>query len=508
MHRMQALKPMIACIAVASLGCAGEPDRADAELHRGNGPEPGTLDPHVQYDESAGRIVADLFEGLTVFGVDHRALPGAASAWSVDADGLTWRFELRDGARWCNGDAVTAGHFAAGLTRSMDPETAAPLAGLLAPIAGVEAPDPATLVIRLSEPMAALPEILALPVASAVHPTETEYREPLGNGAYCFTERRHQSHIRLDRNPYHADADRHAIATVYYHTIEDLDAEFNRYRAGELHVTVSVPPGRIGWIVEHLSNELRSAPILASAYIGFNLALPPFAGNRDLRRALSLAIDRERFAELVFDGLVEPAYGLVPPFSDYPPAPRDWVPRDEGERLAAAHEAYGAAGFDARNPVSFTFHYPAGGPSPRIAAVLSAMWREALGADIELNPVEWKVYLAAVQGGDTPGVFRYAWGADFADPSAFLRVFDSTSHAAVFGYRSAAFNALLQQARAEPDQGARLALLAEAEAVLVDDVAFVPLYYDTSRRLVKPAVAGWRPNVLDHHPTRFLALTR
>lgn len=498
-------------------------------LHRGNGPDAATLDPQRRADESSGHIVRDLFEGLVLEGPGGELRPGLATGWELLDEGRRIVFTLRDDAHWCNGDPVTAEDIVAGLQRAVDPATTAPFANLLAPIQnaadiiegnlpaeqlGVEILAPRELEIRLESPSPWILRVLAHSVAAPVHRELLQehgaaYARPenlVGNGAYCLADVQRQSHVRLDRNPHHWNTSEHAIDSVYFHTIEDLDAELARYRAGEIDITVTVAPDNLAWVKANLADELHAAPVLAAFYLGFNLKQPPFKENPELRHALNLALDREQLVNALFAGAAEPAFTLVPPMPDYTaplPAYAGW---SREQQLAEARRLYQVAGYSAEQPLEVTLMYPASTSLQHQVTVVASLLREALGVQVTLDNMEWKVFLATQEGGARSGLYRDSWIADFADPVAFLQMFASGDPFNVYGFSSKKYDALLAQASKENNANERMRLLALAEAELVAQDAIVPMYFSRSRHLVKKHVRGWQAHPLDHHATRFLSL--
>ncbi|HET7757190.1 MAG TPA: peptide ABC transporter substrate-binding protein, partial [Steroidobacteraceae bacterium] len=317
-------------------GAAGE---HLAVLVRGGGPDPDSLDPQKVRGFEAQGIVRDLCEGLTT--LDHRAAvaPGAASSWSVSADGRVYTFRLRRDARWSNGERVVAADFVAALRRLVDPATGSAYAGYVDVIAnasdivagrkppetlGVAAPDEATVIITLATPAAYLPALLSHPSTCPLYrPMLRERPQGLArpgvmvsDGAFRLAEWVQGSYVLLTRNRWYWNDAATRLDAVKYLIIPDENAELARYRGGELEVTASVPRGQFDWIRAHLAGELHVSPQLTTYYYGFNLRRPPFRDRPGLRRALSLVIDREKLAQLVLRVGELPAYGWVPPGID------------------------------------------------------------------------------------------------------------------------------------------------------------------------------------------------
>lgn len=495
-------------------------------LHRGNAAEPATLDPHRSEGVPSGNILRDLFEGLSTEAPDGRIVPGVAQSWQVSEDGLRWTFALREDARWSNGDPVTAEDFVWSLRRSVDPATGsnysrllsmirhapAIIAGRAPPSAlGVRAIDARTLLIELEHPTPYLPAVLAHSAAFPVHrPTVEAFADGfdrpgrlVGNGAYVLTEWRMHARIRLDRNRHYWNDAATRIDTVYYYPTENPSSELKRYRAGELHWTDSVPRTQVAWIREHLPAELHIAPYLGTYYYGLNLRRAPFAGNPALRKALALAVDREALTERLLATGELPAYAFVPPdVAGYAPPQPEWATWPAERRLAEARRLYAEAGYSPERPLEIELRYNTQENHRRIAIAVAWMWRKALGVRTTLVNEEWKVFLQNRRFGRVTQVFRAAWIGDFVDPVSFLQLFAAGSELNDTGWSSPRYDALLEAAARAPDADARAALLSRAEAMMLEDQPIIPLFHYVSARLVKPALRGWQPNLLDHHYTR------
>ena len=235
-------------VAVAA-GCARGPSDADATvLVRGNGSGPDSLDPQKARTVQGQEVLRDLCESLTALDPSAAVAPGAASAWSAEEGGLTYRFTLRHGARWSNGDPVVAADFVAALQRLVDPATASAYAEVVDVIAnarsiiagksppsalGVSAPDDSTVIVRLASPAPYLPALLSHPSTCPVHrPTLTRYgsgfAQPgraVSNGAFTLAEWVPGSHVLIKRNHFYwNDAGNH-IEAVRYVEVPDESAE-------------------------------------------------------------------------------------------------------------------------------------------------------------------------------------------------------------------------------------------------------------------------------------------
>jgi len=499
-------------------------------LTRGNGPEPDTLDPQKARTDGAFNILRDAFEGLTAVGPDGGAVPAAADSWTVSSDGLEYRFHLRDGLRWSNGDPVVAGDYVAGMRRLVDPATASPYAQILEPVVnaaaitrgerpakdlGVSAPDERTVAIRLRNPAPYLLGLLAQPGAFPVHGPSLakyggSYAKPgnlVSNGAFVLSDWVIGSQVDLARNRHYWNDQANSVERVRFVHQADPSTEFRLYRAGQLDVTYVVPPQQFAWIQENLPGELHISPQLSVYYYGFNLARPPFKDQPGLRRALSLVIDRDRLVTAV-TGLGEaPAYGWVPRgVADYTPQQFDYASRPYPERVAEARELYRRAGYSGARPLEVEIRYNTGEVHNRLAVAVAAMWKEALGVKTTLYAEEFRALLQTIQARRDTEVFRSSWVGDYNDAFTFLQLLQTGFGINLTGYSNPRYDDLLAEATRQPDPARRRALLEEAERVMLADTPVLPLYFYVNKHLVKPNVHGWHDNVMNVQYSKDLKL--
>lgn len=506
-------------------GCApGPSDATDVDgritFHRGNAGEPDSLDPHRNEETGGQAILVDLFEGLVTADVDLNIIPGVAERWEISDDGKTYTFELRENARWSNGDTVVAQEFVAGLRRTVNPETASTYAQLLLPIRnaeavvggqappeelGVRALDDRTLEIELAN---ATPYFIQLLTRSQTFPLhEPSYAEHgngfarpgalVSNGAYRLTQWVVNSHIRIEKNAHYHAADDVQIEVVYYYNTEDRDAELRRYRAGELDYTYEIPTSQFNWINENLPGELRVQPYLSVYFYGFDTTEPPFDDVR-LRQALTMAIDRRIITEQVTGVGEVPAYGIVPPgLPGYEQQAYEWSGLSNEERIAEAQRLYAQAGYSAARPLRAELRFNTSENHRRLAVAVASMWNSALGAEIQIVNQEFKVMLQDRLNPALWDIMRYGWSGDYADAFTFLEIFQSDHGQNFTKISNTRYDELVAGAASENDPTRRLGLMAEAERELLDNYAVIPMYFYVTKHLVKPYVLGYRPNALN-----------
>ena len=492
---------------------------ARAILRRGNGAEPESLDPHKARSESALTILRDLYEGLTAVGADGAPELAAADRCELSTDGKTYRFHLRDAARWSNGDVVTAEDFVAAWRRLVDPHTGAQYADLLQAVRGaaaitagtapadtlsVSAPDAATFLVELERPTPYFLGLLAHPATFPLHrPTLAArgraFAKPgvmVSNGAFALTRWDFGSHLIATRNPRYWNNSANSWDGIEYYSFADAGMELNAFRTGELDVTSSIPAAQTSWIRDHLGAALHVAPQLAVYYLGLNLRKAPFAGAVRLRRALSMVIDRERLVQSVTGGGEAPAYTLVPPQAlNYTPPVPDYAAWPMPQRVAEARRLLADAGL-AEHPPSIELHYNMGELHNRIAVAIAQMWKDGLGIDTTLRAEEFKVLLQDIDRGEA-AAFRASWVGDYDDAYGFLQLMQSNFGINLSHYANRQYDDLLERASNTADPAVRRGLLERAEALMLGDQPLIPIYFYVSKHLVSTRLQGWRDNAMN-----------
>jgi oligopeptide transport system substrate-binding protein len=512
-------------------GTTGNELAAVQVLHAANGAEPETLDPHRATGVTASNVQRDLYEGLVTEAADGRLIPGAAESWTISDDGRVYTFRLRADGRWSNGDPVVAEDFVFGFRRSADPATLSEYSAILYPLAnaeavvngqlppeqlGVRAIDERTLQIKLHSPTPYFLGLLTHSSTYAVHrPSLKKYgprfAQPpnlVGNGAYRLDEWVVQSHIHLVRNTHYWDNANTTVDEVWYYPVENAESELNRYRANEFDLTYTLPNRQIPWLRKNLPKELRIAPYLGSYVYGFNVSQPPFKDNIPLRKALSMALDREVIVNKINAAGEIAAYGWVPPVTGYQGQQPDWANWTQEQRNAEARRLYAEAGYSAEKPLHVQLMHNTEVNHRRLATAMAAMWRDVLGVETEILSQEWQVFLQTRSARIDTQVFRMGWIGDYDDPYTFAELLHSAHGINDMGYSNPRYDDLLARAAREADPAARMGLLEEAERVMLDDMPVLPMYFYVTKRVVKPWVAGYEDNIMDHHLSRFVRILK
>ena len=518
---------------VTSISCSRPSDLGDQlnVLDRGLNGAPDSLDPHKFHSTQAAEVLRDIGEGLLRYSAKGELVGGVASHWDISEGGLRYTFYLRPEARWSNGQPVTANQFVLSIQRLTAPSTGSPnsnfvsaitnsesvIAGIMPPSSlGIVALDDHVLSISLSAPTPQFLYLLEHPSTFPIYATSIEDKlvyldgehQYVTNGAYKFKRQIVGSIIELRRNEYYWDNQNTKIDNVNYHIVDEA-AEFNRYRAGELDVTGNVAPSVFPVIRMDFPDELRVSPYLAVYYYGFNLNKPPFSGNKILRRALSMAIDRATLVEHVTGRGEDPAYGWVPNgLANYTAQRFDYAQYSKGQRNKEARRLYRDAGYGRNNPLKFELRYNTSDVHQRIALAIQSMWRDVLGADVTLVNEEFKVLLSNIRAGEITQMFRLSWTGDYNDPQAFLRIMESDNPSNMTRYSNELVDDLMVSAGKTQDSVTRRQLLEYTERLVLDDHPVIPIYFYVSKHLVKPTVKGWTENMLNIHSSQHLELVQ
>ena len=496
-------------------------------LNRSINVAPETFDIHHAKSVEAGNVLRDICEGLTAYSADGQLIPGVAARWDVSADGTKYTFFLRPEAKWSNGDTVRAGDFQAAFQRLVTPSTAAPFAKFLnvvtnanaivagekqAETLGVEVIDEHTLLIMLETPAPYFLQLLAHPSTFPIHVQSLQQHGErfsragnlVTNGAYRLVKDNIGASVVLERNEFYWNDDDTYFDNVIYHILSPA-AEIRRFRAGDLDVTSNVAEDAFIQMQQEYPDELKISPALGVYYYGFNLTKPWLRNNPKLRKALSMAIDRDVLAGKIKGRGEIPAYGWVPPGIDnYTPRPLSYKDWSHEQRAAEAQRLYAEAGYGPDNPLDIELRYNVMGGHEKIAIAIQAMWRQVLGFETQLVTEEFKVMLANIQEMKVTEVFRLSWSGDYNDAYAFLQLVESGNPQNLTGYTNPRVDELLRKAASEVDLTVRRGYLEEVEKISLEDHPVIPLYFYVTKHMVAKDIEGWAPMPLDYHYSKYL----
>ena len=500
-------------------------------LHLGNGSEPADLDPHVVTGVTEHNIITALIEGLVSEDpVDLTPVPGVAESWEISEDGLTYTFHLRHDAKWSNEDTVLALDFVYAFKRMLSSKRGAPYAYMLFCLAnaeaynkgeiqdfddvGARAIDSHTLQLTLKSPVPYFLSLLNHYAWFPVHPPTidtfggpdaigTDWTKPgnfVGNGPFTLTTWEPGNVIAVEKNVHYWDRDQVTLNAIHFHPIGDHNIEERSFRAGQLHVTGTIPLDRIQHYRDSAPETLRLDPYLGCYYYLFNVTRPPL-DKPEVRRALAMAIDRDKIVKFVTKGGESPAYNFTPPqTAGYTAKAQLEEDLEHARQLLADAGFPGGAGFP-----KLTLLYNTSDAHARIAQAIQQMWKEGLGIEIDLNNMEWKVYLANTLDKNYD-IARAGWIGDYVDPNTFLDLWVTDGGNNRTAWSNADYDNFILNASSTADRTDRLEWFQRAESVLMEQVPIMPIYFYKSKSLIQPSVRGWNPTLLDHHPYKHIRL--
>lgn len=476
--------------------------------------ESPSIDPGTAEDSAGGDILRDLFEGLMNQAPDGSLVPGVATGFEVSPDNKTYTFTLRDNAKWSNGDPVTAHDFEYAWKRAASPELASPyswyieimsiengaavIAGDMDPSElGATAIDDLTFEVRLEQPLPYFAQMVVHFTTFPVHQATVEahgsdWTKPgnmVSNGAYVLSEHVPQEKLVRVRNDQYWDNDNTTLDTVTSLIINDENVALTRYLAGELDRT-EVPSGQFPALSAEYPDQAVSIPMACSYYYMFNLrdAGSDEVKNADVRKALSLAIDRDIITENVLAGGQVPAYtfthwataGFETP--DIPMASMS-----QADRNAKAQELLASAGYGSDNPLSIDLVYNTSEGHKSVAIAVSQMWKQTLGVETTLANQEWQTFLEARSNGDFE-VARGGWCADYNEASTFLDLVQSGSGYNDSKYVNPEVDALLAEAKTSDNPQPNYD---RVEEFIAQDTPIIPIYHYASVKMFAENLEGW-----------------
>lgn len=505
----------------------------DKILHFGLGSEPQYLDPHLASSVSAHNVIIALIEGLVSEDPKTlKPLPGVAESWDISEDGLLYTFNLRKNAKWSNGDPVTAHDFVYSYRRILNPNLASQYASMLHGLknarkyheeglkweeakVGAVAIDNHTLQLTLENPTPYFLELLNHYSWFPAHPPTikkfdafekqgTPWTRPgnyVGNGPFILSEHKVNSVIEVKKNPNYWDAETVSLEAIRFYPIESADTEERAFRSGFLHLTQTVSPDRIDFLKQNHPEIIHFEPYLGTYFYRFNLEEPPFDDVR-IRLAFNLATDRQAIVEKVTKGGQVPARCFTPPgtggFS-----PESRFRFDPQEAKALIQDYLDEKGLKSLPKIELKYNTSEG--HKKVAEALQGMWKNHLGAEIQLLNMEWKVFLSTIEKQDF-ALARAGWIGDYVDANTFLHMWRTGDGHNNTGWSNARYDELLELAAKESDSEKRFSYFEECEKLLSEHAPILPIYFYVHVTLRSPTVKGWHPTLLDHHPYKYVRL--
>ncbi len=520
MKKTKLLQSMLLASAVAATSLSAPVMAADvpagtklADIQhfiRHAGAEPGSIDPQKIEGTVGANIVRDLFEGLLNQSADGKELPGVATDWSANADNTVYTFNLRQDAKWSNGDALTAHDFVYGWQRAVDPATASPyswfvdipgivnaskiISGELpASDLGVKALDDYTFEVTLANPIPFFVKMVTHGTLFPAHRATIEahgdkWTQPeniVSNGAYQLTGWKVNERMDLTRNSNYWDDAKTVVEQVTFLPIESESASLARYRAGEMHIVDSFPSDQLKTLRSEIPEQVYTTPRLCTYYYIMNVEKAPFDDVR-VRKALSYAVDRNIITDYILGAGQLPAYGLTPEITaNFSPKKPAYASMTQDQRNAQAGELLADAGYTSANPLKLNLLYNTSESHKKIAIAISQMWKKAGAVETELENQEWKTYLSTRNEGNF-SIARAGWCGDYNEASTFLDLLGQGDNDG--NYVNQEYIDLMKKAKTMSDPSANYN---RAEEILAQDMPIIPIYQYTFMKLIKPEVQGF-----------------
>jgi len=488
-------------------------------LGGGESTNPREYDPATTHGSGDKRV----FSGLVSFDPQLNLTPDLAETWEVNADGTVYTFHLRANAKFHNGRAVTAQDVIYSWERAASPELAsdtvltylgdiagvrAMVSGQADSISGLAALDEHTLQVTLDAPKPYFVYKLTYPTTFIVDQENVEsddewFRQPNGTGPYRMQEWKSFEYIIYAANPdFYLGA-----PSIPYIVVELYSGVGIRlYESNEIDITgiSRYDADRFLDPTEPLHDELLTGVNLCTSYITFDASRAPF-DDANVRKAFSMAFDRQKYVDVVLNGHALPAPGLYPPGLPGFNTARKGLPYDPAQaRQLLAASKYGGA--DGLPHIVFT-NMGIGSHVGGDVAAMAEMWEQNLGVNITVENLEPNYYYDQIYSGNHGQLFSGGWCADYPDPENFADVlFHSGSAQNNGGYSNAQLDVLLETARLEQDVTKRIGMYQQAEQILVDDAAALFTSYSLSYQLVKPYVKGYVFTPIDIPIERYMWL--
>ena len=532
---------LAACGSSASTGTANATGEAADATEAGSngftvqlGPNPETLDPALNAAVDGGNTLITIEEPLLIIDENNEVQPGQAESYEVSDDGLTWTFHMRDGLKWSDGSDLTAADFEYSFKRLANPDTAAPYAetvvgmidGYQDAIGNPDADgntttdpdwdalnvhaseDGKTLTVQLSYPCSYFDKLASFVATSPVQQATVEANgdswctEPdtyVCNGPYMITEWTPSERIVLSKNPYYVggwDSSKIVSDTITLLLLEDSSASYAAYNSGEAQLVKDVPTDEIPSLTRvEDGGDFYLDEIMGTYYISLNDQEEPFTDVR-VRKALSLAIDRDYVANTIMQGIYTPAAALVGPgivdengyFMDNANGGEPYISDDYEANLEEAKSLLAEAGYpDGEGFPTITYSANDSGYHIPVAEYLQQAWGE-LGITMNIDKVEWSSFIPMRRAGDYD-ISRNGWSMDYNDPSNMLELFTTNNGNNDGKYANPEFDQVIEDSRVA-DKTTHFEKLHEAEDILMNDAACIPVAYYNDFWLQSPSLKG------------------
>ena len=479
--------------------------------------EPESVDPQLSTDVAGSDVLTFISEGILKRDKDGKVVGGLAEKWEVSEDGLKWTFHLRDGIKWSNGDPITAKDFKAGWLRALDPNTASQYSYMLYPIKnaeafnngkakaedlGIKVVDDKTIEVTLEAPTPYFDDLITF---KTYLPTNEKFlaekgdkyfaedaANVLSSGPYVMKEWVHDSEIKLEKNPNYYDAANVKVDNIVLKLISDNAAAFNSFKNGEVDVTTVTTEQAKEFAGD---DRLKSNNDGSVWYMLFNIKNKVLT-NKNIRKALLMAVNREEMTSKVLNGSGRVAKTFVPAgigmqglekadFTEEVPTTIPGFNPDEAKKLLAE----GLKELGLKEFPSLELLFNDSGNNKVIAEYIQESLNKNLGINLNLAAVEFKERVSRMKSQQFDIVLA-GWSGDFKDPITYLDLFTTNGGNNHGKYSNPKYDELVKKVKSTGDQKVRYEAMREIEQIIAEEVPVGTLFHRERKYLVNPKVQG------------------
>ncbi|WP_024832738.1 peptide ABC transporter substrate-binding protein [Ruminiclostridium josui] len=522
MKRILAIVLSLAAILTVFAGCGSSTSSGTKGISASIASEPASIDPSLNKSLDGGTYINCAFEGLTTYDKEGKIVPGTAEKWDISADNKVYTFHIRKDAKWSDGKAVTANDFVYSWKRAVDPKTASDYAYYLYFVKngeaintngadintlGVKAIDDTTLEVTLENVCPFFTEIVAFPtlvplrediVSKNPDKWTLDPKTYIGNGPYVLKEWKHSSKLVFEKNDNYWDKNNIVAPKIEWLLMNDPNAILGAFKNKQLSFARNIPHDEIP--AEKEAGNLHLFPQLGTYYLDLLNTKAPF-DNPKVRKAVSLAIDRNYITEKVRKAGETPASGFIPygiadvsQDPDFRTKGGDFYsvkPEDYEKNVAEAKKLLAEAGYpDGKGFPKVTFGLNTGSGHEAVAEAIQQQLKTNLGIEVEIQAQEWNVFQESRKNG-LFDIARDGWVGDYMDPSTFMDLLTSNNPQNNSKYKNAAYDKAIADAKKETDSAKRVQLYHDAEKFLMDETGVVPLFFYTDPIIVDKNLQGY-----------------
>lgn len=501
------------------ISCTKETKKIKDELTVNLGYELQSIDPAIN-DETYGFIyINHAFEGLLTKDINGKIVGGSSDKWEISEDKLKYTFHIREDAKWSDGKKLTADDFVYSYRRVVDPKTASPIAYLMYYIKnakdinigkkqidtlGVTAIDENTLTIELENPTLYFEDILAsggcyVPVREDIinkygDDWTWNSESHIGNGAYKMTERKPDELIAFELNTNYWDYKNQVAKKINFVLIADEYISLNAVRTGDVDFSINAPPiGEIESLIKE--NLMAVSDIIGVYYLDLNNKDKTLSDKR-VRKALSLAIDRNYIVSNIGHGKLIAAESFVPPVvkgvekSFREESSNFIIANNYSNNIIEAKRLLAEAGYPNGENFPILEVKVSSGFYTTVLEAIQEMWKNNLNIDVVVRTEESKITLPFRQSGKYQ-IARTSWTGDYNDPLTMLQIMTSESDINYSGFSNERYDYLINFATTSTNEKDRMEALKEAEAILFEEMPIIPFIYRTDFLVVNPKLKNY-----------------